>query len=142
MGPEMKFSGTDLDVQYDANSGGGSNDPVGASLKTTPYDLPLVFRLGLAYDVEIGSKSIATFSSELKHPADNVQQGAFGVEFNYSDQFFLRSGYRMNTDEEGLAFGGGMNLPISKDTHLMVDYAWQDFGRLESTQRFSVGFAF
>jgi len=142
MGPEMKFEGTDLDVRYDARSGEGTNSPVGANLKTTPYDLPLVFRVGMAYDMELGPKSVATFSGELKHPNDNLQQGAIGAEVAYDSRFFLRTGYKFNTDEEGLAFGGGLLTAISGDTKLAIDYSWQDFGRLQSTQRFSVGFTF
>jgi hypothetical protein len=129
-------------VPYDGRSGSGSNDPVGARLKTTPYDLPLVFRVGLAYDFEMGPQSVLTLSSEIKHPNDHEQQGALGAEFSFSEKFFARAGYKINYDEEGLAFGAGLNHPISNSTRVVLDYSWQDFGRLESSQRISVGFAF
>ncbi len=142
MGPELEFRGPDLDVSYDDQGGQGANDPIGAELKTTPYDLPLVFRVGMAYDFQMGPKSIMTFSGELKHPNDNEQQGALGAEFNFSNQFFLRGGYKLNYEEQGLAFGAGLKTAVSSGTRLFIDYAWQDFGRLESVQRFSVGFTF
>lgn len=142
MGPEMTFSGSDLIVNYDAQSGEGTNAPVSAELKTTPYGLPLVFRVGLAYDVEMSPSSVMIFSGELKHPNDNEQQGSIGAQFGFNDQFFLRGGYKINYDEEGLALGGGLNTRVSNSTHLIIDYAWQDFGRLKSTQRFSIGFTF
>jgi len=142
LGPEMKFTGSDLVVKYDDQNGNGSNPPVGAELKTTPYDLPLVFRLGVAYDVDMGPKSVLTLSSELKHPNDNIQQGAIGAQFGFDNQFFLRGGYKINYDEEGLTLGGGLNTKVSTSTRLVIDYAWQDFGRLQSTQRFSIGFTF
>lgn len=142
LGPELKFDGPDLDVPFDAQQGQGSNSPVGARIKTTAYELPLVFRLGLAYDIEFGPNSILTVSSELKHPNDNLQQGSLGAQLGFSDNYFLRAGYKINYDEQGLAAGAGISRAISKNTNLIVDYAWQDFGRLESTQRFSLGFTF
>jgi len=142
LGPDMEFSGTDLDVSYDERSGEGSNSTVGAQYKVNDYNLPMTFRVGLAYDLEIGANSIMTFSSELKHPNDNLEQGSLGMEYSMNNQFFLRSGYKFNTDEEGLAFGGGLITSITEDTRLFIDYSWQEFGRLESAQRFSIGFTF
>ncbi|UCD64635.1 MAG: PorV/PorQ family protein [Candidatus Zixiibacteriota bacterium] len=142
MGPEMKFSGSDLIVQYYDEPDDDPTGPVSAELKTTPYDLPLLFRIGLAYDIDLGYKSVMTVAGELKHPNDNVQQGAFGVEYAFDDNFFLRGGYKLNYDEEGLTAGAGLATDLSKSTRLVIDYAWQDFGRLQSTQRFSVGFTF
>ncbi|MEW5994580.1 MAG: PorV/PorQ family protein, partial [Candidatus Zixiibacteriota bacterium] len=142
MGPEMKFTGPDLSIGYDERDGQGSNADIAAQVKTTPYDLPMTFRVGMAYDVEMGPKSILTLAGELKHPSDNIRQGSLGAEWGFSDQFFLRGGYKFNYDEEGLSLGGGLNTRVSKGTSLVIDYAWQDFGRLESAQRFSVGFVF
>ncbi len=142
MGPELQFDGTDLDVRYDDLEGEGANQPVGASLKTTPYEMPMTFRVGAAYDFVTGPKSMLTVSSEIKHPNDMQQQGAIGAEFSYDQRFFLRGGYKLNYDEEGLALGAGMNTPLTRTTTLFVDYAWQDFGRLDNTHRFSVGFGF
>jgi len=65
-----------------------------------------------------------------------------GFEYAYSQKFFLRSGYKINYEEEGLTFGGGMSANISNDTKVLIDYAWQEFGRLHSTHRFSAGFTF
>ncbi len=133
MGPDLKFSGSDLDVSFN-NSG--------AQLKTTPYSLPLLFRFGMAYDFQMNETTTMTLSGELKHPNDNIRQGALGTEFSFSDKFFLRGGYKFNYEEEGLSFGGGLFSSLSGDTKIEFDYAWQDFGRLTSTQRFSVGFTF
>ncbi|HWR84147.1 MAG TPA: PorV/PorQ family protein [Candidatus Deferrimicrobium sp.] len=142
MGPKLKFSGPDLSVRYDELSGEGANNAVGAELKTTPYDLPMTFRVGMAYDMEMGPNSVLTLAGELKHPNDNMRQGALGAEWSFSERFFLRGGYKFNYEEEGLAVGGGLLTRVAHTTNLVIDYAWQDFGRLQSTQRFSVGFVF
>lgn len=142
MGPELTFSGSDLIVNYDDGDGNGSNNPVSAELKSSPYDLPLLFRVGLAYDFEFGSNSMVTVATELKHPNDYNQQGAFGFEYSFKNMFFLRSGYKINYSEEGLTVGGGLNTGLSEDSRLTIDYAWQDYGRLESTHKFTLGFTF
>ncbi|RKX29781.1 MAG: hypothetical protein DRP47_00810 [Candidatus Zixiibacteriota bacterium] len=142
MGPEMDFNGPDLDVNYDALEGEGANDGVGAQVKTTPYNLPMVFRVGMAYDIEMGPKSIVTLAGELKHPNDNLQHGVIGAEYSFSQQFFLRGGYKFNYDEETLALGAGLKTAVSSSTRLFIDYSWQDLGRLQNSQRFSVGFTF
>lgn len=140
MGPEMQFSGSDLVVPYD--DGNSNNNTIGAELKTTPYDIPMVFRLGMAYDMDFGTNSILTVSTEYKDPNDYKPQGSIGAEFAYDSKFFLRSGYMYNYEEQGISFGGGINTSLGNDSRLMIDYAWQDFGRLESTQRFTIGFTF
>ncbi len=142
MGPELRFAGPELTVPYDPLGGNGSNSAVGAELKTTPYDLPLTFRFGAAYDFDFGNNSFVTVATEMKHPNDQDQQGAIGFEYSYSEKFFLRSGYKLNYDEEGLTFGGGLMSSVSNSTKVQIDYAWQDFGRLNSTHRFTVGFLF
>lgn len=142
MGGEMKFTGPSLDVSYDQNSPADRDSQVGAALKSTPYDLPLAFRFGLAYDLEFGPSSLVTLCAELQHPNDNVEQGAFGAEFGYDEKFFLRSGYKINYDEETFSLGGGLLTNVTDGSSLIIDYAWQNLGRLDSGQRFSVGFSF
>lgn len=142
MGPELQFSGSDLDINYDEREGEGTNSPIGAQVKTTPYDMPMMFRVGMAYDIEMGANTLMTVSGEVKHPSDMQQQGALGTELGFSDKYFLRAGYKFRYDEEGLTLGGGLSTRLSNSTTMVIDYAWQDFGRLESTQRFSLGFAF
>jgi hypothetical protein len=142
MGPELKFDGPDLDVSYDPDQGNPNQDPFNSRLLAESYDLPLLFRIGMAYDLELGKDSRMTISTEMKHPNDNVQQEAFGLEYGWKEQYFLRAGYRFNYDEEGLGLGGGFRTTISGNTDLVVDYAWADYGRLESVHRFSIGISF
>ncbi len=146
MGPDLKFSGSDLKVAYDYDEDNPiddqNTDRVDAELRTNPYSLPLTFRVGLAYDFEIGSKSVVTLSSDFMHPNDHEQKASIGAEYEFAEKFYLRSGYKFNYDEETLAFGGGLVAGFGGESQLYIDYAWQEFGRLESTQRFSIGFTF
>ena len=145
MGPDLKFTGSDLKIAYDYNDDTESDvnaDPIDAELRTNPYSLPLTFRIGMAYDVELGSKSIVTLSGDFMHPNDHEQKASVGAQYEFAEKFYLRSGYKFNYDEETVAFGGGLVADVGGETQLIIDYAWQEFGRLESTQRFSIGFTF
>lgn len=135
MGSQMKFSGPDLDVL----SSTGESQSV---LAVDGYDLPLTFRLGAAYDFIDNEHHRLTAALEAKHPNDNDQQASLGSEYAYDGKYFLRAGYKFNYDEQGLTLGGGLQAPLGRQTMLVIDYAWSDFGRLESVHRFSLGFNF
>ncbi|MFH2036131.1 MAG: PorV/PorQ family protein [Candidatus Zixiibacteriota bacterium] len=150
MGPEMSFDGPDLTVGYDpgvpdptSEEENNSNfDPYSANINTNPYDIPLTFRVGVAYDFLFGDASKLILAMEAKHPNDNVQQGALGAEYDWQGKYFLRAGYKLNYEEEGLSLGGGLKTNLTGGTDLTLDYAWMDFGRLNSVHRFSASINF
>jgi long-subunit fatty acid transport protein len=135
LGPEMKFSGPDLNSPVEGGEANGNID-------VDAYDLPLTFRLGVAMDFVNNADNRWTFAVEAKHPNDNEQQAALGTEYCYQQKYFLRAGYKLNYEEQGLTFGGGVRAPLSETNDLVIDYAWSDFGRLNSVHRFSIGFQF
>ncbi len=137
LGPEMKFSGPDLEVSVPTDGG----TTTGGNIDVDPYDLPLTFRLGLAFDFLNNLDNRWTVAMEAKHPNDNEQQASVGTEYSYQQKYFLRAGYKLNYEEQGLTFGGGLRAPLGENM-LIFDYAWSDFGRLESVHRFSLGFNF
>lgn len=142
LGPEMKLEGPELDAFYNPEPGNPNYDNVKAKLAIDPYDLPLTFRVGIAYDLVDSPESKFTVTMEAKHPNDNMQQASFGGEYLWKKTFSLRAGYKFNYEEEGLTLGGGMKVKAGKNTKLGVNYAWADFSRLSSVHRFSLGFEF
>jgi hypothetical protein len=142
MGSDLKFTGSGLKVNYVDDQDQVGSAPVDAELSATPYNLPMTLRLGAAYDWEFGEQSMITLATELIDPNDGNQKAVLGAEFGFRERFFLRGGYKFRYDEQSLALGGGLIAPVGSDSQIIIDYAWQDFGRLESTQRFSIGFAF
>ncbi len=54
----------------------------------------------------------------------------------------LRSGYRFNRDEEGLAAGFGIDFPTGSTSRIRVDYAYSDMKFLEQTHKFSAELEF
>ncbi len=106
-----------------------------------PYSMPMNFKIGLAMDVIDQGPNHLVVEVDGVHPADNVEQVNIGAEYWYNNMIALRGGYRVNTDEEGLTAGAGFRVPLG-DKALSLDYAWQDFNRLEMVHRASLGFAF
>lgn len=112
------------------------------------YPLPIDFRFGTSIDVIDAASSRLTFAAQASHPNDNLEKYNFGLEYWFSDMFALRMGKKFNYDyyDEsdfggGMTFGAGAKLPIS-GYNLMVDYAYQDLGWLDSANRFTFGFRF
>ena len=68
---------------------------------------------------------------------------AIGLSFarKMTDKFSLRSGYKLNVDEESFTLGAGLSLPLSI-AHANLDYAYTDFGRLGNANRFSFVLSF
>lgn len=130
-GPELQPSGEGT-TWY---SGGDSLDTYDS------YSMPMTFKLGLAMDVVDQGPHQMTVEVDGIHPNDNVEQVSIGAEYWYNNMVALRGGYRVNTDEEGLAAGAGFRIPMGDKT-IILDYAYQDFNRLEMVHRASLGFSF
>ncbi|MCK4858083.1 MAG: PorV/PorQ family protein [candidate division Zixibacteria bacterium] len=142
LGPEMSFTGPELNFNYNPAPNNESYDPAQGVLSVDSYDLPLMFRIGVAYDIQYSEDTRMTLVLETRDPTDNEQQGAIGTELALGETFFLRGGWKFNCAEENLTLGGGINLAVWEATDLALNYAWADFGRLSSVHRFSLGFRF
>jgi hypothetical protein len=142
LGPQLKYNGPELDFRYNPAPDNSSYDKTKGVLSVDPYELPLMFRIGAAYDLQYARNTRLTFTVEARDPSDNFQQGSIGTEVAFSETFFLRGGYKLNYEEESATLGGGLNLKVWQGTDLNVNYAWADFGRLSSVHRFSLGFRF
>lgn len=137
-GPEVKFSGDYIDYSDDKSYAAQPPEP--KTFET--YSLPVNFRFGISMDVFNSGMHRLKTAMDLVHPNNNLEQYNFGLEYSLRDLVFLRSGYRMNLDEGGLALGGGIRLDMGADLKLCADYAFVDMGILKGTHRFSIGVNF
>jgi hypothetical protein len=142
LGPQLKFSGSELNFRYNPAPDNPNYDKTKGQLSVDSYELPLVFRIGAAYDLQYSRNTRVTLAIEAHDPSDNYQQGALGAEVAFFDKFFVRGGYKINYEEENVTFGAGLNLKVWQYTDLNINYAWSDFGRLTSVQRVSIGLRF
>jgi hypothetical protein len=124
-GPDAEF------VSYDDRLG----------VPATTVKMPMVFAMGIAYDLleaTNGSPHLWTLGMEFTHPNDGPEKLHLATEYTLMNMAILRGGYRFNYDEEGLTLGGGLNLKMAS-FGVKFDYAFIDFGRLDSVHMFSVG---
>jgi hypothetical protein len=102
---------------------------------------PTLFKLGFATELMDNEQNKLTVAVELNHPNDNAENVHFGGEYWWHKRVALRSGYKLNVDEESFTFGAGLSLPLSI-AHANLDYAYTDFGRLGNANRFSFVLSF
>ena len=145
-GTDMQLDGKDLFIQTDINQQiSGNNDQILAKLNTDSYPLPLTFRVGLAMDVINLADHRFTIGADALHPNDNAESLNIGAEYVLLNILSLRGGYKslfLVNSEEGLTLGIGVNYNFTTELGLFFDYAYQDFGRLDYTQQFSIGVKF
>ena len=166
MGPKMQLGGPDFafNRQIDDDP---SEDYTGlnpnAEMATLKYDLPLMFRMGLAIDLVGG---ISTFMAnemnrltahvDIEDPNDQIARLAFSAEYAWNETVFLRAGYRMRgkvSEQLGarlqgkprelmeIGYGAGVKTTFAGYA-LRFDFGMADYGDLGSVTQFffSLGF--
>jgi hypothetical protein len=83
-------------------------------------------------------------AAEFTHPPDNSEKLNLGAEYSFRDYLFLRGGYKMNYDTEGLTAGFGVKFPLTlvKSSVARLDYAYSDLKYLSAAHRVSVNIGF
>ena len=145
-GGKMQMLGKDTFVNFDlAPDQEGSNDRIPANLKTDEFSLPLLFRVGLALEVFKFNSSRMIMAVDAAHPNDNTEYINVGVEYSSNDWLFLRTGYKnlfILDGEEGLTIGAGIKYALGSNVSIKIDYSYQDFGRLNNAQSFSLALVY
>ena len=142
-GSKMRLEGRDALIQYRAGAGG--QNLVDASLQLEGYDLPLLFRVGLATEAIRDENSRLTVAVDAIHPNDNTEYINSGIEYTWGNILSLRAGWNSAFEqgsEKGLTLGGGVEYEVQNSIVLLFDYGYQDFGRLGEAHFLSVGVKF
>ncbi|MBD3376578.1 PorV/PorQ family protein [candidate division KSB1 bacterium] len=108
------------------------------------YPLPQILTIGSSFYL-LGPDNPMLFQTNqnqlmlafnMVEARDYGQQYQVGLEYAFNNILFVRSGYKINYDIEGLTLGFGLNLANTR-----VDYSYNDFGEyFDSVHRFTVGF--
>ena len=139
-GPEVQFDGEGLEVVVSDDL-----DPDGKLKRVTgEFPLPLTFRLGIRNDI-IGPESefMNIPGSRLSIAIDGINAidytvyGSMGIEYAWQEMAFLRGGTHLGHDTAGISLGGGV-----KYRGINIDYAYVNYGVLESTHQFGIGLEF
>jgi hypothetical protein len=149
---------------------GFRNATIGARMNNlgkdlTFYDkgapLPLVFSVGGSIELIQNEQFHVTIMADATKPQDADQLIFTGGEFAFSDFVAVRGGWKFNYSgvedtkrnefdqreikaprtEESISLGGGIKVPMG-EKKLVLDYAFTEFGILDSVHRFSVNVTF
>jgi hypothetical protein len=145
-GSSMQMTGRDIMFGTDPDElNQGNVEVVNAAYETNQFSLPLLFRVGLAWDAVVLGSHTLVLSTDAAHPNDNSEYVNLGAEYDFRELLALRIGYKnlFETDgEQGLTAGAGLNIRLDRALAAKVDYAYADFGRLNATHWFTVGLEF
>ncbi len=145
-GTSMRMEGKSALVLYDPDpQTTGNNGKIPAFLQTDNWELPLNFRVGIAYKILNTKLHGLTIAVDALHPSDDYESVNIGAEYNFNDLIFFRAGYKslfLNSSEESFTLGIGFKQLLLGNLALKVDYAYEDFGRLSNIQKFSLSILF
>lgn len=145
-GSKMQLSGSNATVLYDDNkTTTGNNDRIPANLETSAWELPLGFKVGLAYHPIKTDMHDLLIAVDASHPNDNYESINAGGEYTFAGIFSVRGGYKslfLEESEESFAIGAGLKHYLMGNLMIQFDYSYADFGRLDNIQKFSVGINF
>jgi hypothetical protein len=144
-GTSSRFNGTDLRIRYDFDpTRFGDNEAIPGELTTDEFLLPIVFRAGIGYRLDVNPSNSVDLAIEALHPSDNTESINLGAEWSYHKTFALRMGYQslfQQDSELGFTAGAGVAWD-GLGNELRFDYAWAAHNRLGGVQRVTVGMAF
>jgi len=145
-GTKMQLEGNSALVLYDPDpNSSGNNGNIPAYLQTDEWELPLNFRVGVAYQPLKIDQHKVSLAVDALHLSDNYESVNLGGEYTFDDFFSLRGGYKsllLKDSEESFSFGAGIRQYLLGNVSIQFDYAYQDFGRLNNIQKFSLSINF
>jgi hypothetical protein len=142
-GTKMRLDGRDLQFNYDPNAyiGSAANN-VPSTLETESFDMPLSFRIGLAWSYQVVDDIRTLVAVDATHPNDNTEYLNTGLEVSWQEIIFARVGYKslfLRDSEQGLTWGVGVHYGIPNVATVKLDYGFADYGRLKNVQYFELG---
>ncbi|MEW6512207.1 MAG: PorV/PorQ family protein [Bacteroidota bacterium] len=138
-GGDLTLDGRDLLQRVDIDpTNTGSNKTLVGRLKTDPWPMPLLFRVGVAMDIVKNELVTVTAAVDGLRPNDNTESVNVGAEAGFHDMVFVRGGYKSlfgfepptgkSLQQEGLTLGAGIKYAIEGVATIQVDYAFIKFG--------------
>ncbi len=130
IGPNMTFSGRDLQVSTKVPDTDAGSNPGVFEVVAEEFQLPSYFELSLSYKYDLNEQNNFVLASTFINNNSFEDQMNFGFEYGYMESFFIRGGYNLlteNTDESifGFTAGAGVNYDFGAEIRVAVDYAFR-----------------
>jgi len=140
-GPDMQFKGDALKFHTRTEEDNQlMEEDVLAEYETKEYPLPLIFQIGVAYDVVNTPDYRLTLAFDKVNPTDQDETFAVGTEFVYRDLLRLRAGYS-DRNTKNFSAGAGLKLNLG-GAFAIIDYTFQNHKYLSALHTFTVSFMF
>ena len=141
-GPKLQIQGNDLIISSDPDETQDGNYEPDASLSTDSFDLPLMLKVGLAWDAVNTNELRATFLIDGNNPTNNVQSVSLGAEIGLvKDQVQIRAGLPylgQNDATEKFNAGLGVKYSINESLKLGFNYTYHGYKYLGDVNKLSV----
>ena len=149
-GTRMKYEGINLltavDILPEQN---GNYENVPADFHLQEWELPLIFRLGVALTAFKLEQQRLLLAVDALHTNNNSESINSGVQYelnvSQTGSLFLRAGYKalfMDKSQYGLSLGAGLKIRFVKNKPVFIEYAFRDVGLLGKTHAYSVRILF
>jgi hypothetical protein len=135
LGGRMKLSGSDLTIQYVHEPG---TKYTTSQFSTEPWDIPLMFRFGIATDLLNWNGYRLTGIGEVMDPRDFIFRVSSGMELAFHELVFLRGGYIFNYEEIEYTLGIGLQPPEFQGLRVNFDYAYEQHYIFDGIQKISL----
>ncbi|MCC5918765.1 MAG: PorV/PorQ family protein [Cryomorphaceae bacterium] len=113
---------------FSGNSALSSRDRLPVDFNRTPgialddNTLPILFSLGASARAYKNGQHSIHAAFQINHPNDNAENIRLGGEYDYSDVYFLRLGYKISVDgQQWPTFGFGVKAALGENT-MYIDY--------------------
>ncbi|MBN2008153.1 PorV/PorQ family protein [candidate division KSB1 bacterium] len=144
-GTDMRLEGRDLRRAYDPDPLTYGNDAINVNYETDYFSLPLKFRFGVSYKLDLTQSQSVLLVTDVLHPLNNSESINLGCEYVAFNAFQLRAGYESLLERDsisGLSLGAGLHYKIQNSMQIIIDYGWVDWGPFSSVDRFTIGLKF
>ncbi len=140
-GTEMQLAGQDLLLPGNIDPAHtGTNNTIATNLQTDSWPLPLIFTVGLGYDVVNTDQWDWTVATDAVYPNNQSAYLNLGSELSWSKVLYLRGGYYSlfkKNEEGGLSAGVGVKYDFGS-FYTKVDYSYTNFGIFDPINRISI----
>ena len=148
-GTSLKLDGRDLHRTYDPSPNNAANTGVSSYLGTESWDLPLVFRVGVGWEL-VGSgeallhddMSAVRLGVDATHANDAPEAARVGLEYVWDRLLALRGGYHFNDDVRTWSAGAGLHWQTGRTFGVDLDYAYSHLDPLGPIHVFTVTLGF
>lgn len=130
VGSKLQLDGNDLIISGDIDNNSGGNFEPDAKLATDEFDLPLLLRVGLAWDAIENENMKATLTVDGNVPSNNLQSVSVGGELSLlNNQVFLRGGVPyIGLKDATEKFNAGVGIKFNLDESLRVGFNYTYHG--------------